>query len=288
MHPYLKLLRPKQYIKNGFILAPLFFSGVITFEKIENTLLAFLAFCCVASAVYIFNDSRDLEADKIHPKKKYRPLASGAISIKKAYGIALVLLFLATLLAYLSQPKILPVLALYLGINIVYSIRLKQLVIVDVSIIALGFLLRLFVGSISSSSELSFWIIIETYLLALFLALAKRRTDLVLHLEGITTRKNIEHYNIKFIDASLSILCALITIAYLMYCISPEVQIRYHSKFIYISGLFVLHGLLRYLKLALVDQTPLAPHTLVLKDRQLQLTLLSWVVFMSVLLYGKG
>jgi decaprenyl-phosphate phosphoribosyltransferase len=287
MHPYLKLLRPKQYVKNVFIIAPLFFSGSITIEKIEKTFIAFFAFCCIASVVYIFNDSKDLETDKLHPKKKNRPIASGAVSINIAYSVALLLLLLGCTLAFISQPKILLVFAVYLGINICYSIGLKQFVIIDVSIIAFGFLLRLFVGSLASSSELSIWIIIETYLLALFLALAKRRTDLVLHLDGVSTRKNIEKYNLKFIDTTLSSLTALITIAYLIFSISPDIQSRYHSKLVYMSCLFVLHGLLRYLKLALVDQTPLAPHTLVLKDRQLQLTIFLWVVFMGGLLYVK-
>ena len=288
MHPYLKLLRPEPYIKNVFIAAPLFFSGGITWVQMGNTFLAFIAFCAIASSVYIFNDSRDIVEDQAHPVKKNRPLAAGDVSLTAAYRLAAILLGIGFALAYYCHPKIVGVLALYLFINILYSIRLKQIALVDVSIIAIGFLLRLWVGSIASSTQLSIWIILETYLLALFLALAKRRTDFILHLEGMTTRKNIEHYNLAFIDTCLGILSALITVAYLMYCMSPDIQNQYQSDYIYISAFFVLNGLLRYLKLAIVDQTPLAPNTLVLKDRYLRCTLFGWLLFMGLLLYGQA
>lgn len=288
MHPYLKLLRPEQYIKNVFIGAPLFFSGGVTWEQMGNTFLAFLAFCAIASSVYIFNDSRDVLEDQAHPVKKNRPIASGVISLSTAYRLTGILIVIGFTLAYYSHPKIVCILALYLIINILYSIRLKQIALVDVSIIAIGFLLRLWVGSMASSTLLSIWIILETYLLALFLALAKRRTDYILHLKGVTTRKNIEHYNLAFIDTCLGILSALISMAYLMYCMSPAIQNQYHSEYIYISAFFVLNGLLRYLKLAIVDQTPLAPNTLILTDRYLQFTFLGWILFMGLLLYGQA
>ncbi|MEN9336304.1 MAG: hypothetical protein RLZZ500_1291 [Bacteroidota bacterium] len=287
MHPYLRLLRPEQYSKNGFLFAPLFFSGSFTWAQGMQTLLAFFAFCCIASAVYIFNDSKDIAADRIHPVKKNRPLAAGTVTLKEGYTLASILLGIGLAVGYWSNPRVVWVLGIYIGINYLYSVRLKHIALVDVSLIAFGFLLRLLAGSFASDTTLSIWIIIETYLLALFLALAKRRTDFILHLEGISTRKNIDHYNLSFIDTALGVLSALITVAYLMYCLSPEVEAHYQSKYLYVSTFFVLNGLLRYLKLALVDQTPLAPNTLLVKDRYLQINILAWIVFMGSLLYGS-
>ena len=287
MHPYLKLLRPEQYIKNAFIAAPLFFSGTFTWAQGIQTLVAFLAFCCIASAVYIFNDSKDIEADRIHPVKKDRPLAAGTVSLKEGYTLATVMLVIGLSLGYWCQHRIIGVLSMYMVINYLYSIRLKHIALVDVSLIAFGFLLRLLAGSWASNTELSIWIIIETYLLALFLALAKRRTDFILHMEGISTRKNIDQYNLSFIDTALGILSGLITVAYLMYCMNPEVEAHYQSNYLFVSTFFVLNGLLRYLKLALVDQTPLAPNTLLVKDRYLQVNIVAWILFMGVLLYGS-
>lgn len=287
MHPYLKLLRPEQYIKNAFIAAPLFFSGTFTWAQGIQTLVAFLAFCCIASAVYIFNDSKDIEADRIHPVKKDRPLAAGTVTLKEGYTLATVMLVIGLSLGYWGQHRIIGVLCMYMVINYLYSIQLKHIALVDVSLIAFGFLLRLLAGSWASNTELSIWIIIETYLLALFLALAKRRTDFILHMEGISTRKNIDQYNLSFIDTALGILSGLITVAYLMYCLSPEVEAHYQSNYLYVSTFFVLNGLLRYLKLALVDQTPLAPNTLLVKDRYLQVNIVAWILFMGVLLYGS-
>ncbi|MFM2229395.1 MAG: hypothetical protein RL607_653 [Bacteroidota bacterium] len=287
MHPYLRLLRPEQYSKNGFLFAPLFFSGSFTWAQGMQTLLAFFAFCCIASAVYIFNDSKDIAADRIHPVKKNRPLAAGTVTLKEGYTIASILLGIGLAVGYWSNLRVVWVLGIYIGINYLYSVRLKHIALVDVSLIAFGFLLRLLAGSFASDTTLSIWIIIETYLLALFLALAKRRTDFILHLEGISTRKNIDHYNLSFIDTALGVLSALITVAYLMYCLSPEVEAHYQSKYLYVSTFFVLNGLLRYLKLALVDQTPLAPNTLLVKDRYLQINILAWIVFMGSLLYGS-
>jgi 4-hydroxybenzoate polyprenyltransferase len=252
-----------------------------------QTLLAFFAFCCIASAVYIFNDSKDIAADRIHPVKKNRPLAAGTVTLKEGYTLASILLGIGLAVGYWSNPRVVWVLGIYIGINYLYSVRLKHIALVDVSLIAFGFLLRLLAGSFASDTTLSIWIIIETYLLALFLALAKRRTDFILHLEGISTRKNIDHYNLSFIDTALGVLSALITVAYLMYCLSPEVEAHYQSKYLYVSTFFVLNGLLRYLKLALVDQTPLAPNTLLVKDRYLQINILAWIVFMGSLLYGS-
>ena len=178
-------MRPSQYFKNLFIFAPLFFGLKITnIELLLSAFVAFLSFSLIASAVYIFNDYHDVEEDKLHPTKKNRPLASGSISKKAALLLMLMLLLVGLCIFSLLGRQMLYIVFVYLVINIAYTIKLKHVAIIDVFIIAIGFVLRLFIGSAVTNVELSMWIILMTFLLALFLALAKRRDDVLIFLSS--------------------------------------------------------------------------------------------------------
>ncbi len=288
MKRYLKLIRFEQYIKNTFVFAPLFFAGELTnFNFVIKTLVCFISFCLASSSIYIINDYFDINEDKQHPIKSKRPLASGAISIKKAFILLLILLALSIVFAFSINIKVFIIIVCYIILNVLYSIKLKHIPLLDINIIATGFVLRILAGASTTSIEPSIWIIIETYLLALFLALSKRRIDFILHADGLKVRKNIDGYNLQFIDITLGILSAIIIICYIFYCISDEVQQHYNSKLLFVSIIFVLNGLIRYLKLAIVDKTTHSPTTIVLKDTFIQIVIIGWIAFLSFLLYHK-
>ena len=283
----IKLLRLHQAIKNLFIFMPLFFAGLIMdMQLLHFALLAFVSFTCVASAVYIFNDFRDIEDDKLHPKKKHRPLASGKVSINSALLTMTVLLLIGFGLMYFNSIQALKILLAYVLMNIAYSLALKKMAIIDVCIIAIGFVLRLFIGSIVTGVPLSMWIVVMTFLLALFIALAKRRDDVLIYEEtGKQMRAAIKGYNLKFLDASLVIIAAVTIVAYLLYTVSPEITERLHTHYLYISTIFVIMGLLRYLQITFVEKNSGSPIQLVFTDRFLQIVIVMWVIFFSWVLY---
>jgi 4-hydroxybenzoate polyprenyltransferase len=289
MKQYLKLIRVEQYIKNAFVFAPLFFdSQFLNIDNLINVTLAFLCFCSISSSVYIFNDYFDINEDKNHPQKRFRPLASGSISIKNGLVLMLILMISSIIVSYLISVELFLVIISYLALNFLYSKWLKHIAILDVNIIAVGFILRIVAGSVVSDVVPSIWILLITYLLALFLGISKRRTDVVLAENGNAVRKNIEGYNLVFIDVILGILASIIIVSYIFYCISPEVQLHYHSNLLYVSIIFVVNGIFRYLKLVFVDQSTYSPTKIVLNDLFIQLTILGWLLLMSYLLYFRN
>lgn len=289
MRNYLKLIRVEQYIKNAFVFAPLFFdSQFLNLDNLINVILAFLCFCTISSSVYIFNDYFDINEDKNHPQKRYRPLASGSISIQNGLVLMLILMISSITVSYLISVELFLVIISYLALNFLYSKWLKHIAILDVNIIAVGFILRIVAGSVVSDVVPSIWILLITYLLALFLGISKRRTDVILAENGNDVRKNIEGYNLIFIDVILGILASIIIVSYIFYCISPEVQLHYHSNLLYVSIIFVVNGIFRYLKLVFVDQSTYSPTKIVLHDRFIQITILGWLLLMSYLLYFRN
>ncbi|GAA4048246.1 decaprenyl-phosphate phosphoribosyltransferase [Flavobacterium chungnamense] len=289
MKNYLKLIRVEQYIKNTFVFAPLFFdSQFLNLDNLINVILAFLCFCTISSSVYIFNDYFDINEDKNHPQKRYRPLASGSISIQNGLVLMLILMISSLTVSYLISVELFLVIISYLALNFLYSKWLKHVAILDVNIIAVGFILRIVAGSVVSDVVPSIWILLITYLLALFLGISKRRTDVILAENGNDVRKNIEGYNLIFIDVILGILASIIIVSYIFYCISPEVQLHYHSKLLYVSIIFVVNGIFRYLKLVFVNQSTYSPTKIVLNDRFIQFTILGWLLLMSYLLYFRN
>jgi len=283
----IKLMRPHQYIKNFFIFLPLFFALKITDTSLLfNAVIAFIAFSLTASAIYTLNDYHDIEEDRQHPKKKDRPLASGAIHKSQAITIMSVL-FMAgfTLMAILSL-KAVGILLAYVIMNIAYSFYLKHVAILDVVIIAIGFVLRLFIGSAVTDIPLSMWIVVMTFLLALFMALAKRRDDVLIYLDtGKKMRKVIDGYNLQFLDTAMAIMASVVIVSYTIYTTSPEVVARVHSEYLYLTALFVILGIMRYLQVAFVLKDSGSPTKIVLKDRFMQLTLIGWVLSFAWILY---
>ena len=282
-----KLLRPHQYIKNFFIFLPLFFALKITdTHLLLNATIAFIAFSLTASAIYILNDYFDIEDDRRHPEKKNRPLASGAITKQQALKI-MSTLFIAgfSLMAILSL-KAAAILALYAIMNIAYSLHLKHIAILDVAIIAIGFVLRLFIGSAVTDIPLSMWIVIMTFLLALFMALAKRRDDVLIYLDtGKKMRKVIDGYNLQFLDTAMAIMASVVIVSYTIYTTSPEVVERVHSQYLYLTALFVILGIMRYLQITFVLKDSGSPTKIVLRDRFIQLTLIGWIITFAWILY---
>lgn len=283
----IKLMRPHQYIKNLFIFLPLFFAMKITdTELLSSAFIAFIAFSLTASAIYTLNDYHDIEEDKHHPKKKNRPLASGAISKSKAIIIMSVLFLSGFALMALLSLKALVILSIYVIMNIAYSFSLKHISIVDVNIIAIGFVLRLFIGSVVTDTHLSKWIIIMTFLLALFMALAKRRDDVLIFLDtGKKMRKVIDGYNLQFLDTAMAIMASVVIVAYTIYTTSPEVVARFHSDYLYLTAFFVILGVMRYLKIAFVYKNSGSPTKIVATDRFMQLILLGWIITFTWILY---
>lgn len=280
-------MRPHQYIKNVFIFLPIFFAQKITaLWLLSNTLIGFVAFSLTASAVYILNDYKDIEVDKCHPKKKNRPLASGNISVPKAFFLMIILFTLGfSMMAFLSF-KATAILTGYVVMNIAYSFFLKHIAIIDVTTIAIGFVLRLFIGSVVTHIYLSMWIVIMTFLLALFLALAKRRDDVIIFLEtGERMRKVINGYNLQFLDISMAIMGAVVIVAYTIYTTSEDVLARIHNEHLYFTALFVVVGILRYLQSAFVFKESGSPTKIVIKDRFMQLTLTGWILSFWWILY---
>ena len=284
----IKLLRPKHWIKNGFIFLPLFFSGNITdTEKIINAIIAFVAFCLLASSIYIINDWKDREKDRLHPTKRFRPLASGKIKANHALALSALLLLTAFLIIqnYLWDPITVALFAIYLVQNLLYTFKLKDIAIVDITIISTGFVLRILIGGVVTDTPLSQWIILMTFLLSLFLALAKRRDDLLLYERtDQSMRKSLGNYNLAFVDSSMSITAAITVVSYIMYTQSPEVIARLGNH-IYLTSIFVILGILQYLKLTQVGELSSSPVRLLFKSILLQLIIGAWILSFVLLLY---
>ena len=284
---YLKLLRPHQYVKNLFIFVPLFFALQI-FNKVYlfNAFIAFIAFSMSASAVYILNDYLDIEEDRKHPKKKLRPLASGAVNKGMAFVIMLLLWVLScSLMEHLSHSA-LAILISYIALNIAYCFVLKHVAILDVVIISVGFVLRLFIGSAVTGIALSQWIVIMTFLLALFMALAKRRDDVLLFQEtGQKMRKVIDGYNLPFLDSAMMIMGSVVIVAYILYTTSTIATPRLHSEYLYLTSLFVILGIMRYLQVTFVEKDSASPTKILIKDRFMHFTIVFWVLSFSWILY---
>lgn len=274
----INLLRVHQYIKNLFIFAPLLFSFHITYENIINSLIAFILFSLLASSIYVLNDYMDINEDKKHPKKKNRPLASGEITKNTAKMLIILLSVVSLASSFFINKRLFVVLLIYFILNIAYSLKLKHITIIDIFIIATGFVLRLFAGSSVIQTSLSMWIIIMTFLLALFLAIAKRRDDVLLSAQGKETRKNIDGYNIEFVNATMVFMSGVIVVSYILYTVSEDVIKRLGTNYLYLTSFFVILGIMRYMQITFVEENSGSPTKIVLKDKFLQITILFWLL----------
>ncbi|NWF67416.1 MAG: UbiA prenyltransferase family protein [Campylobacterales bacterium] len=255
------------------------FGFAISYENLQNSIVAFILFSILASSIYVFNDLLDIHEDRNHPKKKFRPLASGAVSTSTAKFL-IVIMSLVSLGLSLFFDKLFFILLFYFILNILYTLKLKHIAIVDISIIAVGFVLRIFAGSVVTNITPSHWIIHMTFLLALFLALDKRRDDVILARHGKQTRKNIDGYNYEFINASMVLMAGVIVVSYILYTVSSEVN----SENLYLTSFFVILGIIRYMQITFVEESSGSPTKIVLKDRFLQLTILGWLISFFVII----
>ena len=287
MKNYIRLLRPKHYVKNAFIFAPLFFSFSFDETKALLTLISFILFSMTASSIYIFNDLLDVNEDQKHPEKRYRPIASGEISSNNASFLMISLSSTSLITSYLLNIKIFTILLIYTLLNLAYTMKLKHISIVDIFIIASGFVLRLLVGSTATEVLLSPWIIVMTFLLALFLAIAKRRDDVILSLSGRETRKNIHGYNLDFVNSIMTFMAGVIVVAYLSYALSNDVISRLGSN-LYLTTVFVVFGIFRYLQLTIVEKKSGNPVNLLYRDLFFQISIGAWLITFSLIVFISG
>jgi len=292
MKNIISLFRLQQWLKNLFIFLPLFFDGhLLNWHYLLPAFIGFFAFCLATSSIYCFNDIIDAESDRMHPNKKLRPIASGSVSISAGYAL-MALAFIASVALTLILPAgnrwpVLCVIALYYVMNIAYTLKLKHIAIIDTFIIAIGFVLRIFVGGLSTGVELSVWIVMMTFLLALFLAFAKRRDDVIIYEDtGMKVRTSINKYNLVFINQVIAILASITMVCFIMYTVSPEVMERFHSKHVYLTAVFVLAGIIRYLQITIVDAKSGSPTKVLIHDRFIQLCLIGWIIMFAVIIYS--
>ena len=289
------LIRPHQWLKNVFVFTPLFFGRHVTdWNYIWPCTVAFIAFCLAASGIYCFNDIHDAEADRQHPVKRKRPVASGAVSKRMAYtvmGTAWVMAFtLVALGCFYSrsiQNRIIATLLIYIVMNVAYCVKLKQVAILDVFIIATGFVLRIVAGGLATGIILSHWIVLITFLLSLFLAVSKRRDDVAIYETlGVKPRKNIARYNMDFLNQSIGILGSITIMCYILYTVSGEVVERIGSRYLYATSVFVLAGILRYMQLTLVDRKSGSPTMVLLHDHFVHACIIAWIMAFVFILYA--
>lgn len=289
MNNILKLMRPYQWVKNVFVFIPLFFGGLLTdLAQLLNSIIMFVAFCLAASSIYCFNDIIDVEADRNHYAKRNRPIASGAVSIKQAYVVmfALIAVSIAILWFLLSDVNALMIVAFYWLLQVAYCAILKRQAIIDVTILAFGFVLRIIAGGIAADVTVSKWLVLMTFLLTLFLGFAKRRDDVLLYnKDGKSPRYNTRRYNLTFLNQALTICGSVMLVCYIMYTVSPEVMAKFGSHYIYLTSIYVLLGLLRYIQLTVVDEKSGDPTKMLLHDRFIRLDVLAWLLTFLFLIY---
>lgn len=274
---YIELIRPHQWVKNLFLFAPLFFTFKYSLEKVAIVSLGFFLFSLAASSIYIFNDYRDIDEDRQHPEKKNRPLANGTVSVKSSIFLMLVFLSIAVAGAYLLFVDFFLILLGYIALNILYTLKFKHISILDITIISIGFVLRIFAGAVLIKVEPSMWIVLITFVLALFLAMAKRRDDCILSLNGEKTRKNIDGYNLELVNSSMVFMASITVVSYIMYTVSPEIIENIGSNKLYLTTIYVIVGILRYMQITFVEEKSGSPTKIVLSDRFLQGVIVFWL-----------
>ena len=285
-----RVIRPQQWIKNVFVLVPLFFGGsLLDTTDIVAAVTAAMAFCFISSSIYCLNDIIDVEDDRRHPTTCHRPIAAGKISVAQAYvmmALMVALSFGSVALLGGYALGVGAVVGLYLLMNVAYCFVLKRYAILDVCTIAFGFVLRLFAGGIATGIGLSNWIVLMTFLLTLFLSLAKRRDDVLkMNQTGHAPRKNTSRYNLDFINQAITITATVTLVCYVMYTVSPEVEQRIGTRYLYLTTVFVIIGILRYLQLTLVDNKSGDPTKAMLHDRVLQAVVLLWFLAFLLIIY---
>jgi len=283
----IKTMRPRQWPKNGFIFFALIFDKQLFIpEQFLKTLAGFFLFCLISSAVYLFNDIADAEADRNHPEKKFRPIASGTLPVRVALTATMLLIVVTLPLAYLLQPWFALILAVYLVNNVLYSRWLKHVPVLDVLILSSGFVLRVAAGVvlISPVERFSPWLYMITVLFSLYIVLGKRRAELNLLAKGASAhRKVFDGYTLPLLDQYITIVSGMTIVAYSLYTFSAPNLPGNHTMMLTIP--FIVYGIFRYLQLIQVGHAAGAPDEVALKDRPLQVTVLLWGMTVIAILY---
>ncbi|MEO0097817.1 MAG: decaprenyl-phosphate phosphoribosyltransferase [candidate division WOR-3 bacterium] len=280
-------LRPHQWLKNILIFAGLVFAQkLFDISLFLKTVSAFFLFSFASGSLYILNDIKDYERDRLHPEKKKRPIANGLIKKEIAFILALLLLFFSLIFSYLLSSSFFFVLIFYIILSIFYTLYLKDIVILDVIIVALGFLLRAWAGTVLINVSLSEWLFICTILLALFLALTKRKTEIeMLNEKAISHRKVLKDYSHNFIDQMISVATASSLIAYSIYTVAPETINKFKTKNLVFTLPFVIYGIFRYLYLVYHRQFSENPDKAFIKDIPLLINIILWFICVTLIIY---
>lgn len=284
----LRTMRPKQWTKNVIVYAGLVFDGqLFVLDSFIRVTVSFVLFCMAASTVYIINDLADIERDRQHPKKKYRPLPSGQLPVPVAIAAAIGLPIITIALASLYSPYFALILAVFIAINLLYSFRLKHVVIIDVLTITAGYVLRVAAGVVVIHvARFSPWLYTVTALLALFLAISKRRQELLVMSDDAThVRPIFKEYNLPLLDEMLRVVMTSTLISYILYTIESPSVLLGGNNLTLVTIPFVLYGLFRYLYLIHVRGEGSAPDEVLLRDRPLLLSILLWGLSFVVILY---
>ncbi len=272
------LLRFNQYTKNFFVLSPLFFSFKFrNMHLLYLSLLGFILYSLAASCIYIINDITDLKEDAAHPVKCKRALPSGKISVPTAVVTAVALFITSFTFSFLLNKTFAIILSCYFVLNILYSLFLKRFAIMDIIIIALGFVFRVYAGGALINVAPSMWLTLMTFLLSLILALGKRRDDVLAKDDGVKTRSSIAGYNLELLNYSIVTMAGVTIVCYIQYTISPEIIKHFHNPYLYCNIIFVIAGFLRYFQVLFVNGGTSNPSKIVLKDHFLQANFLLWL-----------
>lgn len=287
MPPLVRLLRPAHWAKNVFVLAPVVFAQELTnAEAVKSAVLAFAAFCLASSAVYVFNDIRDREEDRRHPFKRHRPLAARSVSLGSAWTLMVLLVATALVLSVSLGWQFLAVLLTYLALNQLYSLGLKHVVILDVMIISLGFVLRVLAGGAATGVQISAWIVLCTFFIALFLAFSKRRHELILLAdEASDQRPVLSQYSPAFLDQMINVVTASTVVSYAMYAIAPETTEKFHTQHLIYTIPMVLFGIFRYLYLIYQKTSRRNPTEAILRDPAFLINILIWGLAVLLIVY---
>ncbi len=285
----IKTLRPKQWIKNLFVFAPLVFSvQFLNPPAVLAATQAFLSFCLVSGALYTLNDLFDIEEDRRHPIKRNRPLASGRLKKRTAIVTLVICLLAGLALAFSLNLPFLLILLGYIILQLLYSPWLKHVVIIDIFVVAAGFLLRVIAGAVAIRVAISSWLLICTTLLALFLSMTKRRHEyFLLPGEAAAHRPVLNEYSPYLLDQMISVVTASTLIAYCLYTVSEETIAKFQTRNLILTTPFVLYGIFRYLYLVHQKNQGSTPEELVIKDKPLLFDIILWIISVAVILYFR-
>ncbi len=305
----LKLLRPRQWIKNTAVFAAITFSGnLFDWQVFQKVFLAFIVFCTLSSASYIFNDICDIQKDRLHPFKRFRPLANKSLSVNYALGTAFALIIFSFLLGLLINPAFLILGAIYLAIQFFYSTVLKPITVVDILAIALGYILRVYAGELAGGTHISVWLLLTTISLSLFLAIGKRRSELTLVSQNKSVnisdvRKTLSHYSERLLDVYASIFATSTFVSYTLFTflenprgfnlglnifIPDFLPAFFQRKWLMITIFPVVYGLMRYLQDIYEKHEGESPDRVLSSDKPLLAAVILWISLLIMIIYVIG